>query len=162
MGVERVLHFRLRSLRGLALVLAYLAAASALEYALLYYGFLAPGLEDTYIWKLGLWTQIIPAFSVAALTISWLHLTRSFFYEPRRATRRAKARAKRRRRGPRGRLRLPSLERVSRSVRELGRRLEEKLGRLGVAVLRGLAILILGACIAIMATALLAGCLAHG
>ena len=156
MGVRRVLPLRLKSTRGVALVAICLAASSALEYALLYYGFLAPGLKDTYIWKLGLWTQVIPAFSVMALTISWLHLTRSFFYEPRRPVRRAKTRRRRKKRGRGRRLQLPSPKPILEPFSSLGARLEEALGRLGTAVLRGLGVLVLGACIALMAAAILA------
>jgi len=158
LGVRRVLPLRLKSARGLVLIAVCLAASSALEYVLLYYGFLAPGLEDTYIWKLGLWTQVIPAFSVVALTISWLHLTRSFFYEPKRPVKRAKARRKRKKRGKgRGlRLQLPSLKPISGPLSSFRARLEGLLGRLGMAVLRGLGVLVLGACIAFMTAAILA------
>lgn len=146
LSAVRLLPFRLRSLKGVAMLLSYLALASALELALVFYGFWSQGIEDVYIIQgLGLWSSVIPALVVLSLTMSWLHLTRSFLYEPR-ARPRARARRRRRKAGRFARL----FEGFSRRINALASKASRKLGRLGTAILRGLFILLLGACSALM------------
>ena len=84
MNSAKVLPLKLREPRGLALLAICFLASSALELAIIHYGFRAPGLEDTYVvWRLGLWTFFLPALVVLVLTFSWLHLTRSFLVAPK-------------------------------------------------------------------------------
>ena len=154
MSVERAYPLKLRSARGVALVLLYLAVGAGVEYALLYYGFLAPGLEDTYIWRLGLWTNIIPAFCTLVLAISWLHLTESFLVERRPSRRRPRGKRKRVR-GFRAKL-SRAFSRLSAPLSSAGERVQRRLGVFGTAVVKGLGVLILGLSVALMAAALLA------
>ena len=145
MSAVRLLPLRLKSPRGLALLAGYLALASAIEFGLVHYGFWSQGLRDVEVaWGLGLWTFFIPALVVLSLTVSWLHLTRSFFYEPR-----ARARPRRRKRRKAGRL-TRLYERISSPVASLAERASRRLGRLGTAIARGLFILLLGAFSALM------------
>ena len=133
----KVLPLRLKSKKGLVLLASYLALSSLLELGLVYYGFLMPGLEDVKILgPLGLWAHIIPACVVAALVMSWIHLTRSFFYVPRARAKKRKKRRKRR-------------VDLSRALEPL-RAISSRMGPLGLALTRGFFVLLLGFCIALV------------
>ncbi len=142
MSSARVLPLKLKTTRGIALIASYLVVSTAIEAALVYCGFAAQGLRDTYLfWRVGLWTGLIPALAIVALTLSWLHLTRSFFFEPMRPVKKVKRKKGRKKRAV---SRLSTFPVV----------LERRLGRLGMAAARGLFVLVLGACAATILVAI--------
>ena len=153
MSSSKILPFRLREPKALAILLAYILLGSALEAAVVYYAFLLPGLEDiALIGPIGFWTGLIPALVVSVLVLSLLHLTRSFYVAPmgskKPRPRRARARSKKKR----GR-RFPLSRKISRAIEPIRRawdKLVSRLGALGLAVSRGLGIAILGICAAVM------------
>lgn len=152
MSAVRLLPLRLKSPKGIAILVSYLALASLIELGLVYYGFWSQGSEDIYIVQgIGLWSFVIPSLAVISLTISWLHLTRSFFYEPR-ARARPRARRRRKKAGRLAKLYKGISCRFSSFIAGASRR----LGRLGTAIVKGLFILLLGACSALMLALLVA------
>ena len=157
MSSVRILPFRLREPKGLLVLAAYLGLSSALEAAVVYLAFVAPGLEDIMlIGPLGFWTFLVPACVVLALTLSLLHLTRSFYVAPGGPRARPKARARRKRRKKRKtRIRL-DLSRLLRPLSSLTNRVARRLGDLGVAAVKGLGIALLSFSSAIMFILLLA------
>ncbi|RLI06256.1 hypothetical protein DRO32_05630 [Candidatus Bathyarchaeota archaeon] len=127
-----MLPLRLREARSLVLLAACLLTSSGLEAAVVHFGFTSWGLRDTYVvWRLGLWSFFIPALVALALTFSWLHLIRSFLVAPR-AARKATRRARRAR------------------AATWSDRLVRRIGVLGLATLKGLAVVLLGFSLAIL------------